>query len=65
VYGNQQHIRTKHFDLHFYFIQEKMENNEITIKYISTNEMIADLLMKPLPAPRMKVLAQNLGIYEA
>jgi hypothetical protein len=27
--------------------------------------MIADLLMKPLPAPRMKVLAQNLGIYEA
>jgi hypothetical protein len=28
-------------------------------------KMIADLLMKALPAPKRKVLAQNLSIYEA
>jgi hypothetical protein len=27
--------------------------------------MIADLLTKALPAPRTKILAQNLSIYEA
>jgi hypothetical protein len=42
-----------------------VENNKITIEYVSTDEMIADLLMKPLPAPRTKVLAEKLGIYEA
>jgi hypothetical protein len=32
-----------------------MENNKITIEYVSTDEMIADLFTKPLPASRMKV----------
>jgi hypothetical protein len=63
--GNQQCTRTKHFDIWLYFIRENIENNKIIIEYISTEKMIADLLMKPLPAPRMKVLAENLGIYEA
>jgi hypothetical protein len=65
AHGNQQRTRTKHFDLRLYFIREKVENNEIIIKYIPTSEMIADLLTKALPAPRTKILAQNLGIYEA
>jgi hypothetical protein len=34
-------------------------------KYISTDEMVADLLTKALPAPRMKVFIQKLSIYEA
>jgi hypothetical protein len=63
--GNQQHTRTKHLDIQLYFIRENIKNNKIIIEYISTEKMIADLLMKPLPAPRTKVLAQNLSIYEA
>jgi histone deacetylase 1/2 len=63
--GNQQHTRTKHFNIQLYFIRENIENNKIIVEYISMEKMIADLLMKPLPAPRTKVLAENLSIYEA
>jgi hypothetical protein len=63
--GNQQRTRTKHFDIRLYFIRENIENNKIIVEYIPTEQMIADLLTKPLPAPRTKMLAQNLGIYEA
>ena len=63
--GNQQCTRTKHFDIWLYFIRENIENNKIIIEYIPTERMIADLLTKPLPAPRTKMLVQNPGIYEA
>jgi hypothetical protein len=62
VYGNQQHTRTKHFNIQLYFIQDIIEEKKITVKYLPMEKMIADLLMKPLPAPRTKVLAQNLSI---
>jgi hypothetical protein len=63
--GNQQCTRTIYFNIRLYFIRENIENNKIIIKYISMEKMIANLLTKPLPAPRMKVLAENLGKYEA
>jgi hypothetical protein len=65
AYSNQQRARTKHFDIRLYFIRDNIESGKISIEYLSTDEMIADLLTKPLPAPRTKFLAEKLGIYEA
>jgi hypothetical protein len=38
--------RTKHIDIRYHYIREKV-NKEITIKYLSTTNMIADILTKP------------------
>jgi hypothetical protein len=64
MYGNQQRTRTKHFDIRLYFIWDIIESEKTSIEYLSTDKMIADLLTKPLPAPRTKLLAKKLGIYE-
>jgi hypothetical protein len=58
-------MKTKHFDIQLYFIWDNIKNKKLIIEYISTKEMIANLLTKALPALRMKLLAQKLGIYEA
>ena len=40
AYSNQQHARTKHFNIQLYFIHDNIENNQITIHYMPTNQML-------------------------
>jgi hypothetical protein len=65
AYGNQQQMQTKHFNIRLYFIRDKIKEEKISIEYLLTEGMIVDLLMKPLPGPRMKLLGRKLSIYEA
>ena len=63
AYGNQQHARTKHFNIRLYFLYDTIENRQITIQYLPTDQMPADILMKGLPGPKVKSLVNKLGIY--
>ena len=40
--------RTKHIDIKFHFIKDKVANQEIIVKHLPTNEMVADFLTKPV-----------------
>jgi len=40
--------RSKHIDVRYHFIREKIENKDITLEYCPTNNMTADILTKPL-----------------
>lgn len=42
------HRRTKHIALKYYFIREKVSENEITIIQIPTGDQLADVMTKPL-----------------
>ena len=57
-----QHARTKHIDIKYHFIRDHTDKGEIDIIYCSTKEMVADILMKPLPRPAFEVLIKALGI---
>ena len=48
--------RTKHIDIRYHFTREKVLNIEILVRYCPTENMIADILTKPLPAPRHEKL---------
>ena len=41
------HARTKHIDIRYHFVCERVQDGAIALKYIGTEEMIADILMKP------------------
>jgi hypothetical protein len=45
------HKRTKHIEMRWHWIREMMNRKKITLRYLSISEMIADDLIKPLPAP--------------
>ena len=38
------HNRTKHIDVRFHFIREKVLSNEVKVIYLSTEEMLADVM---------------------
>ena len=42
------HARTKHIEIDYHFVQEKVLRKDISICYISSNNQLADILTKPL-----------------
>jgi len=40
--------RTRHINIRYYFITEKVQNGEILVEYCPTKDMIADFFTKPL-----------------
>ena len=46
-----------------HFLRNTIENNQITVQYLPTDQMLADILTKGLPGPKLKSLVNKLGIY--
>jgi hypothetical protein len=40
--------RTKHINIRYFAVRERTEEFQIQIQHLGTNEMIADILTKPL-----------------
>ena len=54
------HARTKHVEVDYHFIREKVTNRDIQLHHISTNDQLADLLTKGLSSPRFTLLWSKL-----
>ena len=57
------HRRTKHIEVRYHWIREKVESKEITITYISTKEMVADGLTKALDPKPFRAFRTMIGMY--
>ena len=53
------HGRSKHIDIRHHFIRKVLEDKKITLKYLPTEEMTAEVIKKTLP---MSAHTQELGI---
>ena len=58
----KHHSRTKHIDVQHHFIREKVEMEEIELRYCPTQEMVADVLTKALAKDRHETLTRAMGI---
>ncbi|CAB4027048.1 Hypothetical predicted protein [Paramuricea clavata] len=58
------HKRTKHIDIKYHFIREKTQDGTIELKYCPTNEMLADILTKPLSKGQFEYLRCKLGLIQ-
>ncbi|KAK2577939.1 hypothetical protein KPH14_011325, partial [Odynerus spinipes] len=57
--------RTKHIDVRYHLVKDLNAGNKIVLKYCKTNNMIADLLTKPLRHTRLKELTKNCGLIQS
>nr|GEW84727.1 hypothetical protein [Tanacetum cinerariifolium] len=57
-----QHSRTKHIDVRYHFIKEKVEKGIVELFFIGTEYQLADMFTKALPEERFKYLVRRLGM---
>jgi hypothetical protein len=58
------HDRSKHIEIKYYFIHDKVQKGEVKLQYISTNEQTTDILTKPLSKIKFAYLRDKLGLVE-
>jgi hypothetical protein len=58
------HERSKHIEIKYYFIRDKVQQGEVKLQYIPTNEQTIDILTKPLSKIKLAYLRDKLGILE-
>nr|GEV07377.1 ribonuclease H [Tanacetum cinerariifolium] len=56
------HSRTKHIDVRYHFIKDKVEKGIIELFFVGTEYQLADLFTKALPEERFKYLVRRLGM---
>nr|GEV16700.1 hypothetical protein [Tanacetum cinerariifolium] len=55
-----QHSRTKHIDVRYHFIKEKVEKGIVELFFVGTEYQLAGLFTKALPEERFKYLVRRL-----
>jgi hypothetical protein len=58
------HARTKHIEIDFHFVRDKVASKNIVVRFISTKDQKADIFTKPLVSTRFTTLRANLSIME-
>jgi hypothetical protein len=56
------HARMKHIEIDFHFLRERVSQKLLDIRFISTNDQVADGLTKPITALKLKEFRCNLNL---
>ncbi|KAK1697903.1 hypothetical protein QYE76_014600 [Lolium multiflorum] len=57
------HARTKHIEVDFHFVRERVAKKLLQIRFISSKDQLADIFTKPLPLPLFTSCKRNLNIH--
>nr|GEX23954.1 integrase, catalytic region, zinc finger, CCHC-type, peptidase aspartic, catalytic [Tanacetum cinerariifolium] len=57
-----QHSHTKHINVRYHFIKEKVEKGIVELFFVGTEYQLTDLFTKALPEERFKYLVRRLGM---
>lgn len=59
---NLETKRSKHIDIRYHFVREKVLNGEIELKYVETKSQEADMFTKPLARTVFEKFRQSVGL---
>ena len=46
--GRSESANTKHINVRYFFLKDRIDKNEVELKYVPTENMVSDILTKPL-----------------
>ena len=54
--------RSKHISVQYRFAREAVERGQVLVSHVSTQQQVADVLTKNLPAPKFLAAREALGV---
>jgi hypothetical protein len=58
------HARTKHIEIDFHFVRERVADNRLAIKFVSSKDQVADGFTKALPVKQLDEFKRNLNLLK-
>jgi hypothetical protein len=58
------HGRTKHIEIDFHFVHERVAWRQLDVRFISSADQVADGFTKSLPASKLDVFHRNLNLVK-
>ena len=62
AYNAEFHQKTKHISLKYHYIREQVAEGRIEVKYVRTNDQLADIFTKPLPKSKFCEMRKRIGV---
>ena len=59
------HTRTKHIEVDYHFVRERVSEKQLQIKFISSKDQLADIFTKSLPLPQFEACRHNLTLLSS
>ena len=59
-----QHSRTKHIDIRHHFLCDHVQNGDILLEFVDTNNQLVDIFTKPLNEERLNFIKHKLGMID-
>jgi len=56
------HARTKHIEIHYHYVRERLHAGEISMIYCPTHDNVADIFTKALPREKFEAFRKALGL---
>jgi hypothetical protein len=58
------HDRSKHIEIMYHFIQDKIQKGAVKLQYVPTDQQVADILTKPLAKGKFEAFRDKLGLVQ-
>lgn len=56
--------RTKHIEIHMYFIRHLIHDDSLILEYVPTSELVVDIFTKPFASPWYLQMHSIIGVNE-
>jgi hypothetical protein len=56
------HARTKYIEVDYHFVRKRVARKQLVIRFISTNDQLADVFTKALSVVKLKQFQYNLNL---
>jgi histone deacetylase 1/2 len=59
------HARTKHIEIDFHFVRERVASGALQVRFISSNDQLADVFTKPATRQMLDRFSNNLNLVQS